>query len=559
MTSEHPFHTLFESFGRLPSAHAEPVNRAAFERLCSVLSAPLEHAGRCVLLSAPRAGHGKTHLLSRVQHRLGGSHEFIPVHAVAGTRVDGTTVLADALRGLARPLPAAGGLCGLDLVARRLFALALHGLVQSGEVPCQDREAALAALRLRPVETFDFHHPTAVTAHWARDSFEALGPRMVLELSQATGSPVTEIGFWVEWLFRGSVMPPDHPGRFAGMAEAALGSAGEALAMERLAALLGLISLLGRVVLVADDLEVFSMDDGAALRLAGFFGTLRQSVERLDVIISLNQDIWETAFVPRLSGGLADRLSEVVVELEPLGHEEMVALLESRVPGLGERVLAHIDLERCGGHARGVMRAAAQAWQDAQRADAAAMAAPVMAEQVPFLKPQALAESPPMVRFEPMPPAVEASVEVPARPQVAITAEVPDASWPPPTFEPVPEIPPTPLPEPVHAVDPSSVFAPTAPAAVPFQPFASFSAVEEFPPAAPEPVFASGPSEEAWQTATAPSSPFGLPPDEGPSPFSLPPGEGPAPRGQAEGPPHDTDRVDDLLRQFRERYGRGGL
>jgi hypothetical protein len=164
-----------------------------------------------------------------------------------------------------------------------------------------------------------------------------------------------------------------------------------------------------------------------------------------------------------------------------------------------------------------------------------------------------------MVRFEPMPPAVEASVEAPARPQVAITAEVPDASWPPPTFEPVPEIPPTPLPEPVHAVDPSSVFAPTAPEAVPFQPFASFSAVEEFPPAAPEPVFASGPSEEAWQTATAPSSPFGLPPDEGPSPFSLPPGEGPAPRGQAEGPPHDTDRVDDLLRQFRERYGRGGL
>ena len=87
--------------------------------------------------------------------------------------------------------------------------------------------------------------------------------------------------------------------------------------MERLEALLGLLTLLMRVVLVADDLEGFSTDETAALRLAAFLGSLRQSVERLDVILSLNQDIWQSAFVPRLSGGLADRLSEVVVELEP--------------------------------------------------------------------------------------------------------------------------------------------------------------------------------------------------------------------------------------------------
>ena len=46
-----------------------------------------------------------------------------------------------------RPLPASGGLCVMDLVTRRLFALALQPLVETGEVPCQDREGALAALR----------------------------------------------------------------------------------------------------------------------------------------------------------------------------------------------------------------------------------------------------------------------------------------------------------------------------------------------------------------------------------------------------------------------------
>src|SRR5690606_11211485 len=76
MVDEHPFQQLFESFGRYPVAHAEAVNREAGEALRLALSVPLDHAGRCILLKAPRAGHGKTHLLTRVQHHLGATHEF---------------------------------------------------------------------------------------------------------------------------------------------------------------------------------------------------------------------------------------------------------------------------------------------------------------------------------------------------------------------------------------------------------------------------------------------------------------------------------------------------
>src|SRR5690606_1348298 len=170
-----------------------------------------------------------------------------------------------------------GGLCVLDLVARRIFAEALQPLVKSGEVPCQDREGALSALRTRPVETFDFHHPNAVTAHWARENFEVLGPRFCFELSQRIGLPPREVAFWIEALFRFAVTPLDQPGRALTLAQAAMTTAaGEGEAMERLAALLGLLSLLMRVVLVADELEGFSADEGAALRLAAFLATLRQ-------------------------------------------------------------------------------------------------------------------------------------------------------------------------------------------------------------------------------------------------------------------------------------------
>src|SRR6478752_5333735 len=121
MANDHPFQVLFETLGRVPAAHAEPVNRQAFAILSDLLTVPLEQTGRCILLRAPRAGHGKTHLLSRIQHHFESSLEFIPLHVSFGGRIDATSVTNDTLRRLARQLPASGGLTILDLVTRRLF------------------------------------------------------------------------------------------------------------------------------------------------------------------------------------------------------------------------------------------------------------------------------------------------------------------------------------------------------------------------------------------------------------------------------------------------------
>jgi hypothetical protein len=450
MASEHPFQVLFETLGRVPVAHAEPVNRQAYEILSDILTVPVEKPGRCILLRAPRAGHGKTHLLSRIQHQLGASHEFIPLQAAFGCRIDAASVTDDTLRRLVRQLPASGGLTVLDLVSRRLFASALQPLVASGEVPCQDREGALTALRNRPIETFDFHHPNAVTAHWARENFEVLGQRLSLELAHRVNLPVGAVSFWVDVLFQFAAAPLESSNRVRLLAEAAHGGGG--VGMERLEALLGLLTLLMRVVLVADDLEGFSTDETAALRLAAFLGSLRQSVERLDVILSLNRDIWESAFMPRLSGGLADRLSEVVVELEPLSEMEMEALLESRVPGLGRRVLERIDVASSGTHARGLIRAAGMAWLKASAVDSTSSSRPAATAAVSAVAFTAVAPppSPPappeMVvsgpRVDPAPvvpePVAETAVVSEASPFSSTAPEMVEAGpeWPIPVFSP---------------------------------------------------------------------------------------------------------------------------
>jgi hypothetical protein len=611
MASDHPFQMLFETLGRIPTTHAESVNRHAYEILCDILTVPVDKAGRCILLRAPRAGHGKTHLLSRIQHYLGSTHEFIPLHPSFGCRIDARSVTDDALRRLVRPLPASGGLCVLDLVTRRLFAAALQPLVASGEVPCQDREGALAALRTRPIETFDFHHASAVTAHWARENFEVLGQRLSLELSQRCGLPIREVAFWVDALFRFAATPIENPGRVRALSELVHGgNLGEGEALERLSTLLGLLSLLMRVVLVADDLEGFSADESAALRLASFLGSVRQSVERLDVILSLNQDIWQSAFMPRLSGGLSDRLSEVVIELHPLTEPEMVALLDSRVPGLGSRVLDRIDVSAAGTHARGLIRAAGMEWLKATAMDStppvqpAAIAAPV-APQIPEPVPAPVTVAPerpvswppPEVKSEAAPsetlkelpassnrqdfPEVNkelegipqaSSLEIPADP---VAVETPQVD--------LPYLSDAPIPDPENASPieiqpaPDSPFRPEVDS--PFRlaevtDAARTSPIEQIlnaPSEAPMPNPSSDTefgSPNAPEVAPAESPAFASPAAQSQDysslarPVAKQEFESPSPANEAAVTPPaaaDTDRVDELLRQFRERYGRGSL
>lgn len=576
MANDHPFQTLFETFGRAPASHAELVNRRAFETMADLLTVPVEQPGRCILLRAPRAGHGKTHLLSRIQHQLGATSEFIPLLAAGGARIDAATVTDDTLRRLGRQLPASGGLTVLDLVTRRLFASALQPLVASGEVPCQDREGALSALRSRPIETFDFHHPTAVTAHWARENFEVLGQRLSMELAHRAEVPASDVAFWVEGLFQFASAPLENTARVGTLMETVRASTGAE--MERLVALLGLLTLLTRVVLVADDLEGFSADETAALRLAAFLGALRQAVVRVDVILSLNDDVWQSAFLPRLSDGLADRLSEIVVELEPLTKPEMLALLESRAPGLGERIFERLDVINGGEHARGLIRSAGVAWVRA--AAQAATAVPSAPDETvsPPTEPVAESVEEPDIASEPLP-----FIAAPA-------AEEPPPAWPEPGFADMDDVfvprasvfSKDPLDDPFGGADWDEAFPVSTPFALESweiaetassPPPATFTLPEDSP-------FIAVPFDDAPETPAEPS-PFSIPESERAPIFDPPvvdtpfkamvqeekiaapetPVEPPVPASakQPADSPAETDRVDDLLRQFRERYGRGSL
>ncbi len=330
MQSSSPFGNLFHVYSSAPLSHAETVNSAAMYEFCDVLSQHLPSPGHSILFSSPRAGFGKTHLLSILQRQYSATHDFILLRPEEGNRLDSETVISDVISHLSRPFPGGGGLTGLDFLTRRIFALGLEPLVRSGELPCQDRDQALHSFAYRPVETFDFYHPAAATAHWVRKNIEVLRHRLAEEISIMINAPAHAVGFWINALFAYAIKQPDSSSRKLEIMQELSAAAKPNSPFELLTTLLKILSLTHRVVLVADDLEAFSTNQDSALQLVSFLTSLRSIVERMTVILAVNDDIWENAFLPKITDGLLDRISEVAIRLEPLTREQAIDLLSSR-------------------------------------------------------------------------------------------------------------------------------------------------------------------------------------------------------------------------------------
>ncbi len=356
MSASPPPQPFFEHFGQGGAIHAPGINDRAERKLGRTLLQPVEALGRGILLRAPRAGYGKTHVLERVRQQIGDGHEFIPLRPLDSAKPNAAAAVEDALRRLTRQLPASGGLSSLDIYSRHLFALGLQPLVSSGEVPCQDREAASQALLKRPVETFNFHHAQAVTAHWTRENFEVLGPRISLEISRETGCSLNQVAFWVASLFRFATASPEQAGRGGLLLQTATENADA----DRFGTLLALLSRLRRIVLIVDDLEGVHGDPAGARAIAGFLSTLRQEAPRVDIVVSVNDDVWDSAFVPALSGGLLDRLSEVVIRLDPIDHQGVLSLLHARGYPNADELARHVGGGETGTHPRAVLRHATE-------------------------------------------------------------------------------------------------------------------------------------------------------------------------------------------------------
>ena len=359
------FASPFEVFGDdAETTWAEGIHGEAVDALAGALQASPAAAGCVVLLRAPRAGYGKTAVLQRARKRLGDTHLFVPCRLLGGHRFDAGQLLEDVLSVLSRSLPEGGGLTAIDHIARQVLALGLEPMIESGEVPCQDKEEALSALRERPELTFDFHNPGAATAQWIKDYFESVGPRLATKISARSNASLREAAYWVELFFRYSSTPPSNVARNGQLFETVFDACErrDSVYGERLHGLLRLLCLVNRPVLVFDETEGLSGLPASALEVVSGVVALSQACPGTAVVMSINSDIWETGVQPRLPGGLKDRLMDRMIDLQPLTAEQARDLVRAKAGKQAGSWIDGIDFGEGRLYARGVLKSAAAAW-----------------------------------------------------------------------------------------------------------------------------------------------------------------------------------------------------
>lgn len=360
---KNPFSSTFESLSGPVSPVVDHLNEGPLQRLVDLVKA---EDGSLILLSAPRAGYGKTMLISRLRARCEGEITMVPISLTGGSGLDEESVLETFLAGVTGAAPGPKGLTRLDLITRRLFALGLIPLVESGEVPSQDLEGALTSLKESPVEVFDFHDEGASVAQWTRSQYQALSPKFVSVIANSSGASTSDVSSWLNILFRFSICAPGEVARLGELMDAVFGEMSRFRSgtgySGAFISFLKIVTLTEKVVLILDEVDGLFGNEESALKVASHLISIRQAAPKTRVLISVNDDVWESSFLPGLPMGIRDRLEDCQVRLGPLDQDTAVDLLKSRDPEKGDQIFERLELEGSRFYPRAVLRRAREVW-----------------------------------------------------------------------------------------------------------------------------------------------------------------------------------------------------
>ncbi len=303
------------------------------ERVIEQLTA-LRGSERIMLLSAPRAGHGKTHLLGRVAAKL--QKDVLPA-TLPWQTPEGATWAATG-RGLIDDL-ARGNL--LQPLCGGVNAMLLRRLIQTGRIPSSDPAQALRVLGQDPMELFSATGSARVIGDWFRKHFAQLS-RTLGDIANLDSASAAEI--WLRAMF-------EHleKGDAASLAELQNLAAQDAPA--QVPRFLRLAAVWKPVVLIADHMDAFYRDPASGVTLARFALELA-ALPGVHVVLSMNQDLWDSSFGPQLPSALEDRLNARGVALRGLTEQDARAIVDLRLREAGLRdderaaFAGFLDLER---------------------------------------------------------------------------------------------------------------------------------------------------------------------------------------------------------------------
>ncbi|CAN5905049.1 hypothetical protein BH11VER1_BH11VER1_06920 [soil metagenome] len=326
------------------------------EMLASLLD--LKSQGRLVILTSSQAGSGKTHLLSRMAEALKEDAVVItlPWQSTEGLSwaATGRAMLTDLFQGDASTNHLQE-LCGA------VHTTLLCHLIETGRVPSAEPEQIIQALAQSPLELFAESGQAQPISEWFRENFPQLR-QILAECCQLPNLLMVEE--WLQLMFDYTLNPT--PAVLATLQERMEKDGGV-----QVPCFLSIATHWKPLVLIADHMDGLFHDLNSGTIVAQLSATLA-ALPRVQVVLSMNEDLWESAFGRQLPSALASRLQPHRLSLPGPDRGEIVALLQHRMQQAGESAetmrdfLEFLDTQhalKALSSPRAVLRKAAVQWQ----------------------------------------------------------------------------------------------------------------------------------------------------------------------------------------------------
>ncbi len=302
------------------------MNRDVFQRVANAIEDLGEGDGHgrsgkpLLLLTAPRAGYGKTHLLGRMAAAAEAQAVAMPLIFRPDADVTWPVVGHEAVEVL-RHLPSrTPGWARLREICAGVFASMVLRLIRDGRLPCANPQQAMRVLSSEPADLFRENTSAKMIGDWLKKHYGQLRKpltELALALPDATGMEA-----WVDALFAGA-----HHGSATAL-EAVVGMASGSRRTFEL--WLRLVTLWRPVVLFVDHLDGFYRQENCGLRIATMLLELAE-LENVNVVLSLNQDVWQATFAHHLPSALEDRLTASQFLLRGLSPADAADLVRLRL------------------------------------------------------------------------------------------------------------------------------------------------------------------------------------------------------------------------------------
>ncbi|MCA1962548.1 MAG: hypothetical protein LDL31_01225 [Prosthecobacter sp.] len=292
-----------------------------------------------MLLTAPRAGYGKTHLLGRIAQEVEEQAVIVPITFRAG---DALSLPSLSRRGLDALLEAAPGdspgWSRLRHHCAQVVTKLVRKLVAEGRLTCANPQQALEVLSGPQRDIFDPDGKARRVGDWLAEHQEGLCASLAALAARQLPLRAELLHGWMC-----AMMSQCQEGGLAGVAE--MRELCTADQDHGVPAFLALLDLWRPVVVLVDHLDGLYRNPEAGVKIASMMLDLVEN-QKMHVVLSLNQDVWQATFGHHLPGALEDRLTASQVLLRGLNEADATSLLRLRLDQAGVAADLKADFEK---------------------------------------------------------------------------------------------------------------------------------------------------------------------------------------------------------------------